>query len=422
MTPESAWTREFPEWTDDPFTRALVVAAHPDDETLGASGLLQHLHAAGTAVTLVVATDGEAAFPDAGPDERRELGRTRRQELRDSLREQGLSDVEPVWLGLPDSGLTEHEDAMTDALREHADGCDLVLMPWPQDPHPDHRAAGRAALAAAPVSAHRWSYPIWLWHWHSPADTGIPWPRARSYRLTDAERAAKAAAVAAFPSQLKPGPRGEDPILPPEVLAHFDRPAETFFREPPARSAPVSRFAQLYAADDDPWHVADGWYERRKRAVLLASLPREHYGTVVEPGCGLGLLTRELAARCDRLYAFDPVPDAVSRATSLVSDLSHVDVHSGSVPAGIPAGPVDLLVYSELLYYLDDDDLTATIEASASALAPGGDLVALHWRPWAPEAPRDAAETHERLLAHPAFAQVVAHTDEAFLLHVLRRR
>ncbi|WP_328457554.1 bifunctional PIG-L family deacetylase/class I SAM-dependent methyltransferase [Amycolatopsis sp. NBC_00438] len=422
MIPESAWTREFPGWTDDPFGRALVVAAHPDDETLGASGLLQHLHAAGTAVTLVVATDGEAAFPDAGPGERRELGRTRRRELRDSLREQGLSDVEPVWLGLPDSGLAAHEDVLTDALREHAEGRDLVLLPWPEDPHPDHRAAGRAALAAAPVSAHRWSYPIWLWHRRSPSDTGIPWHHARSYRLTDAERTAKAAAVAAFTSQLKPGPRGEDPILPPDVLAHFDRPAETFFREPPARSAPVSRFAQLYAADDDPWHVADGWYERRKRAVLLASLPQEHYGTIVEPACGLGLLTRDLAPRCDRLDAFDPVPDAVSRTAATVAGLSHVDVHSGSVPAGIPEGPVDLLVYSELLYYLDDADLTATIEASAAALRPGGDLVAVHWRPWAPEAPRDAAEAHARLLAHPAFEQVVAHTDEAFLLHVLRRR
>jgi LmbE family N-acetylglucosaminyl deacetylase len=422
VTPESAWTREFPEWTDDPFTRALVVAAHPDDETLGASGLLQHLHAAGTAVTLVVATDGEAAFPDAGQDERRELGRTRRRELRESLREQGLGDVEPVWLGLPDSGLEGREDELADALRARAEGHDLVLLPWPDDPHPDHRAAGRAALAAAPVSAHRWSYPIWLWHQRSPSDIGIPWHRARSYHLTGAERTAKAAALAAFPSQLKPGPRGEDPILPPEVLAHFDRPAETFFREPPARSAPVSRFAQLYAAADDPWHVADSWYERRKRLLLLASLPRERYGTVVEPGCGLGLLTRELAARCDRLQAFDPVPDAVARTARAVADLSHVDVYSGSVPGGLPAGPVDLLVYSELLYYLDDADLTATIEASASALRPGGDLVALHWRPWAPEAPRDAAEAHERLLTHPAFEQVVAHTDEAFLLHVLRRR
>jgi LmbE family N-acetylglucosaminyl deacetylase len=422
VTPESAWTREFPGWTDDPFTRALVVAAHPDDETLGASGLLQHLHVAGTAVTLVVATDGEAAFPGSDPAERRELGRTRRQELRESLREQGLGDVEPVWLGLPDSALAEHVDVMTDALREHAEGRDLVLLPWPDDPHPDHRAAGRAALAAAPVSAHRWSYPIWLWHQRSPSDTGIPWHHARSYRLTATERTAKAAAVAAFPSQLKPGPRGEDPILPPEVLAHFDRPAETFFREPPARSAPVSRFAQLYAADDDPWHVADGWYERRKRKVLLASLPREHYGTAVEPGCGLGLLTRDLAPRCDRLYAFDPVPAAVSRTAAAVGDLSHVDVHNGSIPDGLPVGPVDLLVYSELLYYLDDTDLTATIEASAEALRPGGDLVAVHWRPWAPEAPRDGAEAHERLLAHPAFEQVVAHTDESFLLHVLRRR
>jgi LmbE family N-acetylglucosaminyl deacetylase len=421
-TAESAWTREFAAWPGDAFSRALVVAAHPDDETLGASGLLQHLHGTGTAVTLVVATDGEAAFPAADAGERRELGRTRRRELRDSLREQGLSDVEPVWLGLPDSGLADHEAELTEALRERAEGHDLVLLPWPADPHPDHAAAGRAALAAAPVTAHRWSYPIWLWHWRDPADDAIPWHRARSYRLSGAERVAKTAAVTAFASQLKPGPRGEAPILPPEVLEHFDRPAETFFREPPARSAPVSRFAQLYAADEDPWHVASGWYERRKRALLLAALPRERYGVAVEPGCGIGLLTAELATRCDRLVAFDPVPVAVERTTRRVAGLSHVDVYSGSVPAELPSGPVDLLVYSELLYYLGEAEFTATVEASAAALRPGGHLVAVHWRPWAPEAPRDGAEAHERLLAHPAFEPVVTHTDDEFLLHVLRRR
>ncbi|WP_326837470.1 bifunctional PIG-L family deacetylase/class I SAM-dependent methyltransferase [Amycolatopsis rhabdoformis] len=416
------WQRKFPEWPDDAFDRALVVAAHPDDETLGASGLLQHLHGAGTAVTLAVATDGEAAFPDSAPAERRELGRVRRRELRESLRAQGLSDVEPVWLGLPDSALADHEAELTAALRERAAGHDLVLLPWPDDPHPDHRAAGRAALAAAPVSAHRWSYPIWLWHQRSPSDPGIPWQHARSYGLTDRERGAKAAAVAAFTSQLKPGPRGEDPILPPEVLAHFAGSAETFFREPPARSAPTSRFVQLYDSAEDPWHVADAWYERRKRRLLLASLPDERYGTAVEPGCGLGVLTRELAARCDRLLAFDPVQAAVDRATRAVAGLSEVDVYRATVPDGLPTGPVDLLVYSELLYYLDDTDLDATVEASANALRPGGHLAAVHWRPWAPEAPRDGAEAHARLLAHPAFEPVVSHTDEAFLLHVLRRR
>lgn len=411
-----------PDWPGEPFERAFVVAAHPDDETLGASGLLQRLHAAGTAVTLVVATDGEAAFPAAGADERRALGRTRRRELRDSLRAQGLSEVEPVWLGLPDSDLASRDDELTAAMRSHADGHDLCLLPWPADPHPDHQAAARAALAAAPVSAQCWSYPIWLWHRLRRDDPAITWSRARSLRLTGAEREAKAAAIAAFTSQLKPGPRGEEPILPEEVLAHFSGGSEVFFREPPRTSAPVSRFASLYAAADDPWSVATKWYERRKRAMVLACLPDEHYGTVVEPACGVGALTRDLATRADRVVAFDPVPAAVDRTRAAVADLSQVDVHIGAVPAAIPAGPVDLLVYSELLYYLDDDELTATIEASAAALRPGGHVLASHWLPWAPEAPRDGRDAHARLLAHPAFEPLVEHTDEEFLLHVLRRR
>ncbi|MEU0791952.1 bifunctional PIG-L family deacetylase/class I SAM-dependent methyltransferase [Amycolatopsis sp. NPDC005961] len=411
-----------PAWPEEPFERALVVAAHPDDETLGASGLLQRLHAAGTAVTLVVATDGEAAFPAAGAAERRELARTRRRELADSLRAQGLSAVEPVWAGLPDSGLAAHEDELTEVLRGHADGHDLCLLPWPDDPHPDHRAAARAALAAAPVPAQCWSYPIWLWHRLRPDDPAIPWSRARALRLTRAEQDAKAAAIATFTSQLKPGPRGEDPILPDEVLAHFAGDAEVFFREPPRTSAPVSRFASLYAAAEDPWSVGTKWYERRKRAMVLACLPDEHYGTVVEPACGVGALTRDLAARADRVIAFDPVPAAVERTRAAVADLSDVDVHIGAVPSAIPEGPVDLLVYGEILYYLDDDALDATIEASAAALREGGHLLAVHWLPWAPEAPRDGRDAHARLLAHPAFEPLVEHTDEQFLLHVLRRR
>ncbi|MDT8913151.1 bifunctional PIG-L family deacetylase/class I SAM-dependent methyltransferase [Amycolatopsis sp. PS_44_ISF1] len=420
--PEAEWTREFPAWPGETFRRALVVAAHPDDETLGASGLLQHLHATGTEITLVVATDGEAAFPAAGPAERAGLGRRRRAELGRSLAAQGLPGLEPVWLGLPDSGLAAHRAELTDALREHAAGRDLCLMPWPDDPHPDHQAAGRAALAGAPASAHCWSYPIWLWHWRRPDEPAPPWSQARSYRLTEAERAAKTAAVREFTSQLDPGPRGEEPILPPEVLAHFDRSAETFFRQPPARSAPVGRFAELYSGSEDPWQVATSWYERRKRAVLLAALPREHYGTVVEPGCGTGVLTAELASRCDRLIACDPVPQAADQARRRLSGQSHVDVLTGGVPGALPTGPVDLFVYSELLYYLDEADLTATIDASVAALRPGGDLLAEHWLPWAPEAPHDAAAVHARLAAHPGLRPLVSHVDEQFRLDVLRRR
>ncbi|GAA3547669.1 hypothetical protein GCM10022222_34090 [Amycolatopsis ultiminotia] len=415
---EHEWTRTFPAWPEQQFRRALVVAAHPDDETLGTSGLLQHLHAAGTEVTLVVATDGDAAFPASDPAERRALGRARRTELARSLAAQGL-DVRPEWLGLPDSDLTAHSGELTEALRGYAVDCDLCLMPWPDDPHPDHQAAGRAALAAAPAAAHRWSYPIWMWHWRDPGDPDIPWHQGFSYQLTDGEHTAKDAAIHTFTTQLAPGPHGEEPILPTEVLAHFDRRFETFFREPPDRSAPVERFTELYANSADPWHVETSWYERRKRALLLAALPRERYRTIVEPGCGTGTLTRELSERCDRLIAFDLVPEAVRRARSWSSD---VDIRGGSVPEDLPSGPVDLFVYSELLYYLGEADLQRTIDTSVAALRPGGDLVAAHWLPWAPEAPHDGVGVHERLAAHPELELLVTHIDEQFRLDVLRRR
>ncbi|ASR37216.1 LmbE family protein [Prauserella marina] len=400
---------------------ATVVAAHPDDETLGAAGFLQRLHSEGVSVSLVVATDGEAAFPRSDHRLRKQLGELRRAELTDSLTRLGIGDVEPLWLGLPDSGLSEHAATLTGELRVLLRDSDVCLAPWPGDPHPDHREAGLATLHAAPDNARCLSYPIWMWHQLSPHDSGIPWHRAVRYALTGAERTAKAKAISAFVSQTTPGPHGEEPILPPEVLAHFEGEEELFFHERPGRSASARRFAELYRASPDPWKTETRWYERRKRSVALSSLPLPHYGTIIEPACGNGNLTRELAARCDRLLAFDPVPDAVAAARTATSGMSHVDIDVATLPEGL-TGQADLLVLSEILYYLGDADLAETIARSATVSRRGGHVLAVHWKPWAPDAPRDGWDAHRRLLTHPGFEPLVAHDDEEFLLHVLQRR
>lgn len=422
VTDESEWSpwlaevgRAFP---DEHHEHAVVVAAHPDDETLGVSGLMQHLHDHGTAVTLVVATDGEAAFPALSAPERAVLGETRRAELADSLRAQGMTGVDVHWLGLPDSRLAEHTAELAERLSGLLADANVCFVPWPDDPHPDHKAVAEVALAAAPVTAHRWSYPIWMWHWMRPAD--VPTARTFGYRMTETQRHRKAAGLAAFTSQLKPGPNGEEPILRPDMLRHFERDVEVVYRQPPARSAPISRFAELYEGADDPWDVAGKWYERRKRAVLLASLPGERYGTAVEPACGNGALTRALAQRCDRVLAFDPVPAAVARCAAL--GLPNVDVTTGTLPDDMPREPADLVVFSEILYYLGDDDLESTVDNAVAALRPGGHIVAVHWLPWAAEAPRDGMAAHQTLLAHPALERLVEHVDERFVLHVVGRR
>jgi LmbE family N-acetylglucosaminyl deacetylase len=401
------------------YRRVVAVAAHPDDETLGASGCLQALHENGCRVDVVVASDGEAAFPALGRRERAELGRRRRAELTESLRAQGLDDGAIHWLGRPDSGLTDHADDLVAALRDLLADADCCLLPWPNDPHPDHSTVGKCVLAAAPVTAHCWSYPIWMWHWTAEESAEIPWQHARGHELSEAQQRRKSAGVTAFVSQLERGPDGSAPILPPDVLEHFSRDREVLFREPRRESAPIGRFRELYAANADPWHTADSWYERRKRAALLAALPWERYWHAVEPACGTGALTVELATRCEQVRAFDAVPAAV--AATRRRGLPGVTVEEAALPEGFPDERADLVVLSEILYYLSDEDMRKTVDNAITGLAPGGDLVLVHWRPWAPEATRDAAEAHALVADRPELTTLVEHRDEEFLLHVLRR-
>lgn len=422
MTGPAAWAGALdrhrpPKFDPAAHDRVVVVSAHPDDETLGAGGVVRALHLAGADLSIVVATDGEAAYPGLDARARAELGRARRVELGEALAAQGLSDVPVTWLGLPDSGLDARGDELREALAPVLKDADAWLAPWSGDPHPDHRAAGLAAAAAAPVTAHGWSYPIWMWAWLDADDPSIPWARARSVPVDAAARAARRAGVECFTSQVRPGPDGSPPVLAAGLLDHLDRAVDLVFREPRAASAPVERFESLYA-DGDPWD-AGSWYERRKRAIVLASLPRAHYRHGFEPGCGAGELSAGLAERCDRLDSSDPVPEAVTRARAGRPD-AHVEV--AALPDGVPDGPLDLVVFSEVLYYLDDAAVAATLDRVLAAAAPGADVVAVHWLGWPAEAPRDATATHRLLGARPELELLVEHVDEDFLLHVFRRR
>jgi LmbE family N-acetylglucosaminyl deacetylase len=426
VTPPADWAVALDEHRPAPFDpgahrRVVVIAAHPDDETLGVGGCLQALHAAGASVSVVVATDGEAAYPALDPPARRDLARVRRAELGAALRAQGLADVSVHWLGLPDSGLAGCARQLRDALTPLLADADAYLAPWTGDPHPDHRAAGFAAAEAVPVTAHGWGYPVWMWAWLTPDDPAVPWDRAYLLPLDAAALAAKRAGIATFAPQVGPGPDGSPPVLDHAMLAHTERPAELLFRAPRTASAPVSRFAELYADGADPWRV-DSWYERRKRGVVLASLPRERYGLAVEPGCGTGELTAALAGRCDTVIASDPVDTAVQRARTRTADLPGVRVDRIALPDAVPAGPVDLAVFSEVLYYLDDRTVDDTLDRAVAALRPGADVVVVHWRGWPPEAPRDAAATHRMVADRPELVRVVDHVDDEFILLVMRRR
>ena len=212
-------------------TRVVVVAAHPDDETLGAAGLLLRLAVRGVGVHLVVATDGEAGYPGRSPAERSALGARRRGETRRALAAVGHPHVRPDHVGLPDGELAGHEDRLARELTDALAGAALCLLPWERDPHPDHRAAGRAGLRAAAALRERghaiavWRYPIWMRHATPPRDAP---PDLHALRLLTEEVAAKRDAVACHASQVRSPYEDCGPVLPAHVLALFEDGVEPF--------------------------------------------------------------------------------------------------------------------------------------------------------------------------------------------------
>jgi len=210
----------------DPAIPPLVVAPHPDDEILGVAGLMAMLGAA----DLVAVTDGEASHPGSTVHRPDELAAIRRAETTEALRRLGLGAATEHRLGQPDGGIDE--DALTCALIGLLRPGRWCLTTWRGDGHPDHEAVGRAAARACRATdARLLEYPIWAWHWAYPEDPRVPWARARRIDLTPTAMAAKAAAIAAFPSQIAAlGPAEADAaILPPHVLARFSRPFEVVF-------------------------------------------------------------------------------------------------------------------------------------------------------------------------------------------------
>ena len=424
VTDELDWrtlldARDLPTFDCAGLQKVVVLAAHPDDQTLGAGGLVQVLQAGGAEVSLIVASDGEATFPALDPAERVDVAATRREELAAAIVALGLDPDAVQLLGLPDSGIAEYEAELIERLEVLLADADCVILPWRGDPDPDHAAVGRAGLAAAPVQAHRWSYPVWMWHRMRTDDPAIPWRHAVICPLGDVQRIRKQNAINTFESQLMTGPDGEDPLVDKAMLTHFARPFEVLFREPATTSAPIERFASLYAAQADPWHTADSWYERRKRAVILASLPKERYRRTLEPACGIGELTRHLSDRTDHVIAFDPVEGAVLRAKSTAPA---AELSVTALPSTPTYDSVDLIVLSEILYYLSDADLEASLDRLLELLEPGGHLLAAHGCPWPPEGPRNAAAAHQALRDRPELEQLIEHVDQEFLLHVFIRR
>lgn len=184
----------------------------------------------------------------------------------------------------------------------------------------------------------------------------------------------------------------------------------------------LALYERRFRDDPDPWHFQSSPYEQAKRAATVAACgPTQIRRSTLELGAANGVLAAELAEFSDRLVAVEGVAAAATLATERLRAYPDASVVRGLIPAAVPAGPYDLVVASEILYYLDAAAYEDTLRALPGWLAADGRLVAVHWRPVGVERPRSADDVHRDLTELPGLEPLADHSTPDYRLSVLGR-
>ena len=162
------------------------------------------------------------------------------------------------------------------------------------------------------------------------------------------------------------------------------------------RSGP-ERFERLYTASPDPWGYRDSAYEREKYARTLTALPARPLGVVLELGCSIGVFTERLASCCERVVAVDFSPLALQLAGARLAKRGNVRLAQSSFPEQTPPGPWDVVVCSEVLYYLDEPMLRAAVSWFAGQLQEGACVLVVSWRGEGASEPLRGDDVHDLL-------------------------
>lgn len=189
-------------------------------------------------------------------------------------------------------------------------------------------------------------------------------------------------------------------------------------------SWPPEVFERLYARDPDPWGFHTSPYERDKYAATLAALPPGRFAAGFEVGCSIGVLTRQLARRCDSLLSVDVSEQALAAAREHCAGLEvgsgYVDICRLRVPAEWPSGRFDLIVLSEVLYFLGPEDLAATARLAAASLTPGGVALLVNWT-GPTNSPCTGDEAAQRFMDAAGLTPALQRREAQYRLDLLRR-
>lgn len=153
-------------------------------------------------------------------------------------------------------------------------------------------------------------------------------------------------------------------------------------------------FDNVYNANDDPWNFSTSNYEAEKYAATLAALPHEKYESAFEIGCSIGILTAQLALRCHSLLAVDVNEKALQQARERCRKLSHVRFNLMQIPKDFPSEKFDLVIVSEVGYYLSVKDWQLSQAKIVTHLNPDGIVCMVHWTHFVADYPQTGNAVH----------------------------
>ncbi len=180
---------------------------------------------------------------------------------------------------------------------------------------------------------------------------------------------------------------------------------------------PDAYFDRMYEGSADPWQLQNRWYEQRKFAITMALLPHPRYRHAFEPGCSVGVLTGLLAARCDHVTATDVAPAAIDAARERLTDAS-VTLMQRSLDEPWPATDFDLVVLSEVGYYLQASTLREMLDREVPRLENPATVVAAHWRHSVEDYPMTGDQTNGVIAATPGLHRIGGYRDEDVAIEV----
>ena len=184
-------------------------------------------------------------------------------------------------------------------------------------------------------------------------------------------------------------------------------------------SRKAAYFDAMYRADPDPWRFRTSDYEAAKYAATIAAIGDRHYRSGLEVGCSIGVLSRQVAPLCARFLGIDISEVPLAEARAQATGIPHARFACMAVPGNWPDEQFDLILLSEVLYFLSEADIRVTADRVRGSLLPGGTVILVNWigNPAPPQPGDVAAETFLARAGLPILRQTRA---DGYRLDLLR--